>query len=135
MPNSNFNDRMNDTKEKKPDPTSPLVHDGHPQRRRDRRHRNRSGNNHISTNTTPKEKGKTPGLENDVFDNTGVHDAAMFHRSLQKIADFVQLNYMHEVSEAVRTMTPVIITIPPAPRDTTDPSDPSKIIKASEIDL
>ena len=42
---------------------------------------------------------------------------------------------MHEVSEAVRTMTPVIINIPTAPGDTTDPSDPSNIIKASEIDI
>jgi hypothetical protein len=64
-----------------------------------------------------------------------VHDAAMFHQSLQKIADYIQLNYMHKLFEAVRTMTPVTITIPDAPADTQDPSDPLKIIKASEIDI
>jgi hypothetical protein len=31
--------------------------------------------------------GKTPGLENNIFDNTGAHDAAMFHRSLKQITE------------------------------------------------
>jgi len=125
---------MSDIKDKKPDVTLSPVHDGQPQQRRDRRHRNRSGNNNNNSNN-PKERGKTPCLENDLFDNTGVHDAVMFHRLLQKIADYIQLNYMHEVSEAVQTMTPVTITIPPATEGTQDPSNPRKIIKASKIDV
>jgi hypothetical protein len=32
-------------------------------------------------------KGKTPGIEHDIFGNTGVHDATNFHRSLKHIAD------------------------------------------------
>ena len=125
---------MSDDKDKKPDSVPSPVQNGQPQRRRDRRSRNKWGNNN-NNNTNPKEKGKTIGLENDIFDNTGMHDAAMFHRSLQKIADHFQLNYMHEVSEAIRTMTPVNITIPKAPADTQDPNDPLKTIKPSEIDI
>jgi len=34
-----------------------------------------------------KNVGKTPGLENNIFDNTGAHDAAMFHRSLKQITE------------------------------------------------
>jgi hypothetical protein len=80
-------------------------------------------------------KGKTPGLKNDIFDNTGVHDAAMFHQSLQKNADYIQLNYMHEVSEAIRMMTPVTINIPDSPEDRQDPADPLKLSMVSEIDI
>ena len=32
-------------------------------------------------------------------------------------------------------MTPVIINIPAVPRDKPDPTDPSKVIKVSEIDI
>jgi hypothetical protein len=39
------------------------------------------------------------------------------------------------VSEAIRTMTPVIIDIPTVPRDKQDPTDPSKVIKVSKIDI
>jgi hypothetical protein len=64
-----------------------------------------------------------------------VHDVAMFHRSLKKIVDYIQLNYGHEVSEAIRTMTPVTINIPAIPKDKPDTADPSKIIKVTEIDV
>jgi hypothetical protein len=84
---------------------------------------------------SPKNVGKTPGLENDIFDNTGAHDAAIIHRSLKQIADYIQLNYGNEVSEAIRTMTLVIINIPTVPQDKQDPADPSKIIKVSKIDI
>ena len=126
---------ISDIKEKKPDAGPPLVNEGHPQRQRDCRHCNRWGNNNNNNNAATRVKGKTPGLENDMFDNTGVHDAAMFHRSLQKIANYFQLNYRHEVSEAIRTMTPLTINIPDAPEDRQDPADPLKIIKVSEIDI
>ena len=59
----------------------------------------------------------------------------MFHRSLKQIADYIQLNYGNEVSEAIRTMTPVIMDIPAVPQDKQDPTDPSKIIKVSDIDF
>ena len=69
---------MSDDKDKKPDSVPSPVQNGQPQRRRDRRRQNKWGNNN-NNNTNPKEKGKTIGLENDIFDNTGMHDAAMFH--------------------------------------------------------
>ena len=65
----------------------------------------------------------------------GAHDAAMFHRSLKQIADYIQLIYGNEVSEAIRTMTPVIMDIPAVPQDKQDPNDPSKIIKVNNIDI
>ncbi len=36
-------------------------------------------------------KGKTQGVENDIFDNTSPHNAANFHRSFKHIADHLQL--------------------------------------------
>ena len=71
------------------------------------------------------QRNKTPGIEHDIFDNTGVHDAANFHRSLKHIADHFQLTCGNEVCEAIRTTTPVIITIPPVPTGTKDPNDSS----------
>jgi hypothetical protein len=59
----------------------------------------------------------------------------LFHCSLKQIADVIQLNYNNEVSEAIRTMTPVIIGIPAIPQDKHDLTDPSKIIKVSDIDI
>ena len=59
----------------------------------------------------------------------------MFHCSLKQIADYIQLNYGNEVSEAIRTMDPVIIDIPAVPQDKQDPDDPSKIIKVTNIDI
>ncbi len=79
--------------------------------------------------------GKTPGLKNDIFDNTGARDAAMFHRSLKQIADYIQLNYGNKVSEAIQTMTIVIIDILAVPQDKQDPNDPSKIVKVTDIDI
>ncbi len=66
--------------------------------------------------STGKFKGKTPRIEHDIFDNTGFHDAANFHRSLKHIADHLQLTCDNEVCEAICTMTPVVITIPPVPK-------------------
>ena len=120
--------------QKKPDiPDSPATSGQQHRRGGRRQHRNRWNNS--GGGASPKNVGKTPGLENDIFDNTGAHDAAMFHRSLKQIADYIQLNYGNEVSEAIRTMTPVIIDIPPVPQDQPDPTNPSNIIKVSEIDI
>ena len=98
-----------------------------------RQHRNRWNN--PGGGASLKNVGKTPGLENNIFDNTGANDATMFHRSLKQIADYIQLNYGNEVSEAIRTMTPVIIDIPDVPQDRPNSTDPSKVIKVSEIDI
>jgi hypothetical protein len=60
-------------------------------------------------------KRKTQGIENDIFNNTGPHNAANFHCSLKYIMEHLQLIHGNEVSEAIRTMTPVTITILPVP--------------------
>jgi len=39
-------------------------------------------NNNSALGSTGKFKEKTPGIEHDIFNNTGFHDAANFHRSL-----------------------------------------------------
>ena len=114
--------------QKKPDiPDSPATSGQQHRRGGRRQHRNRWNNS--GGGASPKNVGKTPGLENDIFDNTGAHDAATFHRTLKQIADYIQLNYGNEVSEAIRTMTPLIIDIPPVPQD----PDPSNVIKVNEI--
>jgi len=126
-----------DNKEKKPDvPAHVKVNEGQHNHQGGRGHRNRS-NNAAGGESTNKFVGKTPGLENNIFDNTGApdHDAHMFHRSLAHITDYIQLNYCNEVSEAIRSMTPVNIEIPEVPKDKPDPDDPNKIIKVTEIDV
>ena len=76
---------------KKPDiPNSPAPPGQQHRRGGRRQHRNRW--NTPGGGASPKNVGKTPGLENDIFDNTGAHDAAMFHRSLKQITDYIQLN-------------------------------------------
>ena len=80
-------------------------------------------NNNSVIGSTGKFKRKTPGIEHDIFDNTGVHDAANFHRSLKHIADHLQLTCSNKVCEAIRTMTPVVINIPPVPKEMKDPND------------
>jgi hypothetical protein len=123
-----------DSKDKKPDLPHPPTTPGQRNRRGGRRqHRNR-WNNH-GGGASHKNIGKTPGLENNILDNTGAHDAAMFHRSLKQIADYIQLDYGNEVSKAIRTMTPVIIDIPAVPQDKQDPDDPTNIIKVTDIDI
>ncbi len=123
-----------DSMDKKPDLPHPPTTPGQQNRRGGRQqHQNRWNN--PGGGASPKNIGKTPGLESDIFDNTGAHDAAMFHRSLKQIADYIQLNYGNEVSEAFRTMTPVIIDIPNVPQDKQDPDDPTNIIKLTGIDI
>jgi hypothetical protein len=87
----------------------------------------------VGGGSTTKFVGKTPELKHDIFENMGAHDAHMFHHSLKHITDYIQLNYCNEVSEAIRSMTPVNIEIPEAPKDKPDPDDPDKIIKVTEI--
>ena len=123
-----------DSKDKKPDlPHSPPTPGQQHHCGGRRQHQNRW--HHPGGGASPKNIGKTPGLKNDIFDNTGAHDAAMFHHSLKQIADYIQLNYGNEVSEAIQTMTPVIINIPAVPQDKQDLDDPSNIIKVTDIDF
>jgi hypothetical protein len=51
--------------------------------------------------------------EHDIFNNTGAHNAANFFCSLKHIAYHLQLSCGNKVSEAICTMTPVNIVIPP----------------------
>ena len=123
-----------DWKDKKPNlPYMPMTPGQQNPRGGCHQHQN-CWNNH-GWGTSPKNIGKTPGLKNDIFDNTGAHDVTIFHRSLKQIADYIQLYYGNEVSEAIRTMTPVIIDIPAVPQDKQDPDDPSNIIKVTDIDI
>ena len=80
-------------------------------------------------------KGKTKEIEFDTFDNTGQHDAAQFNKSLKNIADYLQLNHGNDVSEAVRNLTPVNITVPPQPTGEIDPNDATKRLPVTEVDL
>jgi hypothetical protein len=82
-------------------------------------------NNNSAIGSTGKFKGKTPGIEHDIFDNTRAHDSANFHCSLKHIADHLQLTCCNEVCKAICTMTPVVITIPPVPKGVKDPNDSS----------
>jgi hypothetical protein len=124
-----------DNKEKKPDvPAHVKVNKGQHNHQGGHRHRNR-WNNAAGGGSTNKFVGKTPGLENNIFDNTGAHDAHMFHCSITHITDYIQLNYCNKVSEAIRSMTPVKIEIPEVPKDKPDPDNPNKIIKVTEIDI
>jgi hypothetical protein len=77
------------------------------------------------------------GIENNIFDNTGAHNAANFHRSLKHIADHLQLSCGNEVSEAIRTMMLVIIDIPAVPTLKPDPNYPlgAAIIPITKIDI
>ena len=89
-----------DSKDKKPNLPHPPKNVGQKNRRGGRRqHQNRWNNPRggLSTNNLI----KTADLENDILDNTGAHDAAMFHCSLKQIANYIQLNYGKEVSEAI----------------------------------
>ena len=80
-------------------------------------------------------KGKTKEIEQDTFDNTSQHDAAQFNKSLKNIADYLQLNHGNDVSEAVRNLTPVNIAIPRQPMGAINPSDATKRLPVTEVDL
>ena len=104
-----------DNNERKPEVAS-LSGDNNNNHRRNRRIRNRWNNTAVAGNANnSKFEGKTTEIKNDIFDNTGPHDAALFHRSLKNIADHLQLIAGNDVSEAIRDMKLVIINIPPPP--------------------
>ncbi len=70
----------------------------------------------------------------DIFDNMGPHDAAIFHCSLKNIADYLQLSHGSDISEVIRNMTPVTITLPPVPSPTPEINNPQVLIPVSDID-
>ncbi|KAL3826669.1 hypothetical protein ACHAXA_001192 [Cyclostephanos tholiformis] len=82
-----------------------------------------------------KPEGKTKEIEHDTFNNTGPHDATLFNNSLKNIADHLQLTHGNEVSEAIRNLTKVTISVPPAPTGKPDPVDPSLILPITKVDL
>jgi hypothetical protein len=115
-----------DNKDKEPKIPTPQANNGNNNCCGGRRqHLNRW--NKAAGGSHGKFKGKTPWIENNIFGNTGAHNAANFHHSLKHIADHLQLSCGNEVSEAIRTMTPVIIDIPAVPLVKPDPNDPSGV--------
>jgi hypothetical protein len=98
--------------------------------RRNNRHRWQQGRQSGGTF-----RGKTKEIADDIFDNTGQHDAATFNKSLKNIADHLQLELGNDVSEAVRNMTATIIDIPGAPSPTQNPNDPTKTIPPTDVDI
>jgi hypothetical protein len=85
--------------------------------RRGRRARNRF-NNAAGGATGPNAGKATPDAKL-LFDNTGPHDAANFQRTLKTIGNYLHTTYGADVANAIRTMTPVTITLPDAPKPTT----------------
>jgi hypothetical protein len=123
-----------DKEETKPAIASPQPGEGDNKNRGNRNHRrkrNRWNNVTVAGNIHGKFEGKTKEVKNDIFDNTGPHDAALFHRSLKNIADHLQLIAGNDVSEALRDMKPVMITILPPPQPTIDPSTGATIAVTS----
>jgi hypothetical protein len=79
-------------------------------------------------NHSGKTLGKIKEIANNIFDNTGPHDAATFNKLLKNMADYLQLQHGSNVSEAVRNMTPTMITILATPTPQPDPTNPGNII-------
>jgi hypothetical protein len=125
-----------DNKDKQPEIPARQANDRNNNRHGKRRqHCNRWKN--AAGGSHGKFKGKTPGIENDIFDNTGVHNATNFYCSFKQIADHLQLSCGNEVSEAIRMMTPIIIDIPAVPTVKPDPNDPLGVtmIPVTKIDI
>jgi hypothetical protein len=88
-------------------------------------------------NQSDKFKEKTKEIELDAFNNTGSHNATQLNKSLNKIADHLQLIHSNNVSEAVCNMLPILIKIPPTPQGKKDPanSNNNTILPVTDIDL
>ena len=96
-------DRPNENKSATPTPPAGEINKGCGGRRGG--HNRQRWNNNVAIGSAGKFKGKTPGIEHDIFDNTGVHDAANFHRSLKHIADHLS-NSNHDTSRHHYTTCP-----------------------------
>jgi hypothetical protein len=64
-------------------------------------HHNRQHWNNNNNASGGKFRGKTKEIENNTFDNTGPHDAALFNKSLKNIANYFQLQHGNDISEAM----------------------------------
>jgi hypothetical protein len=78
-------------------------------------------------------KGKTKEIEGDTFDNTGPHNAAIFNKSLNNIANYLQLNHGNDVSKAVHNMKLANIILPDIPQHKPDPTKLGEPIPISKI--
>jgi hypothetical protein len=78
-------------------------------------------------------KGKIKDIKFEVFNNTGLNDATNFNHSLKNIANYLQLQLRNDVSEAIRNMMPMPITIPPAPTGQPDPNNPNATLPVTDI--
>jgi hypothetical protein len=108
---------MANNDDKKP-PVNLRTKDGNAKKRGGRR-QNQNWWNHTEAVPAKKLEGKTPELKGDIFDNTGPHDAANFHKAVKKIADYLQLEHRSNVSNAVHTLTlPPDSEIPEPPTTT-----------------
>ncbi len=86
-------------------------------------------------NNPAKFRGKIKEIENDTFNNTGPHDAALFNKSLKNIVNYLQLNHGNDVSEAVWNMALVTIMIPPKPTAPPNPKDITKTLIVNDMDM
>jgi hypothetical protein len=75
-------------------------------------------------------KGKIKDIKLDIFENTGLNNAANFNKN---IADYLQLQLGNDLSEAIHNMTPEPITIPPAPTGKPDPNNPNVTLPVTDI--
>jgi hypothetical protein len=80
-------------------------------------------------------KGKIKDIELDVFNSTGLNYAAKFNCSLKNIANYLQLQLGNDVSEAIRNMMPVPITITPAPTGQPDLNNPNATLPVTDIEF
>jgi hypothetical protein len=130
---------MSNNKEIKPAASpAPMPADNnnnHHQRGGGRHRPNRQRFHNEAAAHSGKFKGEIKDIEFDVFDNTGLNNAANFNHSLKNIANYLQLQLGNDVSEAIRNMTPVPITIPPASTGQPDPNNPNATLPVTDIEF
>jgi hypothetical protein len=80
-------------------------------------------------------KRKIKDIKFDIFGNTGLNDAANFNPSLKNIANYLQCQLRNDVSEAIRNMMPMPITIPPAPTGQPNPNNPNATLPVTDIEF
>jgi len=108
-----------DNKDKKPtgDENNNSNNNNH-NRRNNRNRNNRNCTMNVNnmpdarTSTVSTYEGKTKEIKDNIFDNTGTQDAALFSDSLIVIADHLHIIHGADLAEAIRMMKPVVITIP-----------------------
>ena len=81
-------------------------------------------------------KSKISKIEDDVFEIGAVKHASQFSKSLQNVADYVQIKYNSDMAEAIRTMEEQVFIYPDKPTVTyvKDESGKETEIKPDESD-